>query len=267
MPTVTRRGHRAPHRAAVRGLLLVVVAALLGACQLRTEVNISVAEDGSGTVGVGIGLDEEAVEENPDLLEALEFPDLVEAGWEITGPRDEDDGFRWVRVEHGFDDPADVGVLIDQVAGENGPLRDFEVLRADEFAETSYRFQGVVDFSEGVGAITDDDELAAALGEEPAELIQSRVGRAVDELLRFQVAVRLPGDVESNAPTRASNGAVWRPSVLERDEVELTATSTLRQTDRLVWTAVAIAAGVALAVLLLVRIGRWRRRRTPASGS
>ena len=254
-------------RAAVRALVLGLAGALLASCQLRTEVNIAVEDDGSGSVEVGIGLDEEGVEEHPDLLDSLAFPDLVDAGWEVTEPAEEDDGFTWVRVRRPFDDPEQVGPLIEQVAGEGGPLREFSLLRTDAFAETDYHFEGTVDFTAGVAGLTDDPELAEALGVEPAELVEERLGRAVDELLGFQVAVRMPGDVESNAPTRASNGAVWRPSVLEREAVELSATSTLRRTDRLVWSGVALAASLALLLTVLIRFARWRRSRATSGGS
>jgi hypothetical protein len=99
------------------------------------------------------------------------------------------------------------------------------------------------------------------------ELIEERLGRAVDELLQFQVAVRLPGDVSSNAPTQASNGALWRPSVLEEESIELSATSTVRRTERLVWSVVAVLAGFALLLFVLVRVVAWRRSRTVARGS
>ena len=249
-----------------RAVLLGVLVLLLAACELRTEVNISVEDDGSGVVEVGLGLDEDGLEEYPGLLDELDFRDLTEAGWEVSEPVEESDGFTWVRVRHRFATPEEVAPLVEQIAIEDGPFRDFRLERQDSFAETGYRFSGVVDFTDGVDSLTRDEELAEALGAEPLEIIEERLGRAVDQLLRVQVAVRLPGEVSSNAPTQASNGAVWRPSVLEREPVELTATSTTTRTERLAWTAVAIAAGFALLLFLIIRLVAWRRARRPVAG-
>lgn len=247
---------------------LVVVCVLVGAgCQLRTEVNLTVEADGSGQVEVAVGLDDDTAGEQPELLEDLVFADLVATGWDVTGPVDEAGEFTWVRVVHDFGAPSDVAPLLDQISAEDGPFRDFRLERDDAFASTEYRFGGVVDFTDGAAALIDDPDLAEALGAEPAALIEDRLGQAIDDVVQVQVAVRLPGDVDSNAPTRATNGAVWRPSVLEREAVELSATSTITRTERLVWAGVAAAAGFALVAFTAIRLVSWRRGRHGAEGS
>jgi hypothetical protein len=254
-------------RVAARLLLLVAAALALAACELRAELNIDVEEDGSGTVEVGVGLDEDALSRRPDVFEELDLSDLEGTGWEISGPTEEDDGSTWLRARHPFGAPEELGPLVDQIAGEGGPLRDFRLVRDDEFAETRYEFGGVVDFTAGAAGVVDDPELAEALGEDPIQLLEDRIGAAIDEMVRVQVAVRLPGDVSSNAPTQASNGAVWRPSIVEREAVELQATSSLTRTERWVWLGVAVAAGFALVLYVLIQVVRWRRRRTDAANS
>ncbi len=253
--------------AAVRVALLVVLALALTGCQLRTELNISVDPDGSGRVELALGLDDEAVTKRPDLVDELDFADLTKAGWEVSGPTKEADGTTWIRARHRFGTPDELGALVDEIAGENGPFRDFSLTRDDGFADTTYRFGGTVDFAAGLDQVTDDPELADALGAEPKQLLEERLGAAVDQLVKVQVAVRLPGDVESNAATRASNGAVWRPSVLEHDTVELHATGTVRRSERWVLLGVAVAAGVVLVLFLLIRLVLWRRRRAAAASS
>lgn len=250
----------APGRAASRLVLLAALVLLGSACQVRTELNVTVADDGSGTVQVALGLDDDALERRPGVFDELDLTGLEDSGWEISGPA-EGDGFTWLRATHRYGAPEEVGPLVDQVAGEGGPLRDFRLLREDEFAETRYRFSGTVDFS--AGALAEDPELAGALGSEPVELLEERLGAAIDEMVQVQVAVRLPGEVESNAPTRASNGAVWSPSIVERQVVQLEATSTLARTERWIWLGVAVLAGFALVVYVVVRVVGWRRRRMP----
>lgn len=259
------RRRRRLRRALVRAVLPAVAAVLLGACELRAELNVSVEDDGSGTVEVAVGLDEDALSRRPDVFEEIDLSDLEGTGWEVIGPEAEDDGFTWLRARHGYGAPEEVGPLVDQVAGEDGPLRDFRLVREDSFAETRYDFAGTVDFTAGAGALADDPELAEALGSEPIQLLEDRLGSAIDEMVQVQVAVRLPGDVTSNAPTQASNGAAWQPSIVEREAVDLQASSSLARTERWIWAGVAVAAAFALVLYVLVQVARWRRRRaTPA---
>jgi hypothetical protein len=249
-------------------LLLLVLGALLGtACELRTEVDVSVEADGSGEVEVAIGLDDATATERPEVLEDLAFDDLTATGWEVVGPVDEPGGFTWVRVRHDFGAPEDVERLLDQLSADDGPIRGFRVEREDGFASTEYHFGGVVDLTSGAAALTEDPELAEVLGADPAELVEEQLGRAIDEVVQFKVAVRLPGDVESNAPTQTSDGAVWRPSAPDGEAVELVATSTLRRTERIVWAVVGAIAGFALVLFVAVRLVSWRRSRRSPTGS
>jgi len=256
-----RRVLDAVRRLVPRLALLVAVGLVAAACEVRTELNITVEADGSGVVEVALGLDEDALSRRPDLFEQLDLSDLEDTGWELVGPSEDDDGATWLRARHGFGAPEEVGPLVEQVVGGDGPVRDVALEREDSFARTRYRFSGTVDFTAGAAGLTDDPELAEALGAEPIELLQERIGAAIDELVKVQVAVRLPGEVTSNAPTRASNGAVWRPSIVEREAVELQATSTLARTERWIWLGVAVAAGFALVLYVLIRVAQWRRGR------
>jgi hypothetical protein len=245
----------------VRLLLLGAIGLALGACEVRTELNVTVEDDGSGEVEVALGLDEDALSRRPDVFEELDLSDLEDTGWEVRGPATDADGFTWLRVRHAFGAPEELATLVAQVGGEDGPVRDFRLEREDTFAQTRYAFAGTVDFTAGAGAVADDPELAEALGAEPIELLERRIGAAVDELVKVQVALRMPGEVTSNAPTQASNGAVWRPSVSGRDAIELQATSTLARTERWIWLGVAAAAGFALVLYVLIRVAQWRRDR------
>jgi hypothetical protein len=250
------------------GLALLVLLSLAG-CEVRTEINVTVDEDGSGDVELAVALDEDAMSRRPDLLDELDLSDLTDTGWEVTGPAEETDGSTWIRASHDFGTPEELGTLIDDVAGEQGPFRDFHLTREDAFAERRYDFTGTVDFTAGAGALAEDPELAEALEAEPIELLEARLGAAIDEMVEVQVAVRMPGTVDSNALTQASNGAVWRPSVVGREVVELQATGTVSRSDRLVWAGVAAVATFALVLYLLIRAAAWRRsrRRSTPAGS
>lgn len=245
-----------------RVLLLAALAFGGAACEVRAEVTVTVADDGSGTVEVALGLDDAALDRQPDAFPALDLSGLDEAGWEVDGP-EERDGYTWLRATHGYGAPEELGRLVDQVAGEGGPLRDFRLVRDDEFAETRYRFSGTVDFS--AGPLPADPALAEALGSEPVDLLEERLGGDIDDAVAVQVAVRLPGDIESNAPAQASGGAVWRPSIVGPEPVQLEASSSLARTERWVWLGVAVVAGSALLVYVLVRIVGGRPRGDPTT--
>ena len=239
-------------------------AALCGAaCEIRTDVGITVDPDGSGEVAVAVTLDDEAVAQNPDLLAELELADLEAAGWEVRGPVSQEDGSTRITIRHDFGAPGEVGTLIDEIAGDDGPFRDFSLVRDDAFAETEYRFQGAVDFTSGAEALTEDPALAEALGAQPAGLIEDELGGDIEDVLAFRVALRLPGEVESNAPTETSDSAVWNPSVADGERVELSASSTVERGERIVWLVASAGAGAAAVLVVAIRVVRWQRARRP----
>ena len=251
---MTRRG---------AALLLAVLVLVLAGCEVRTEIGVEVEEDGSGVVTVAVGLDDDAISRVPQLEQELRLDDLRATGWTITGPTLEADGFTWIRASKPFATPEAASGVLAEVAGTDGPFRDFVVTRQRSFARTDFTFRGTVDFTGGLESFG-DEALAAALEGEPlgedVAAIEERIGQAIDEAFTFRVAVRLPGDLRSsNAPTEAANGAVWEPRLSEGGPIELVAESESTRTRTLVLVAVAVIAAVAALVVLLVP--RRRRRR------
>lgn len=240
------------------GALLLVVA-LGAACQIRTEVGIDVEADGSGVVTVGVGLDDDALEQIPGIEDELRIQDLEQTGWTVTGPAREPDGLTWFRVAKPFATPEEAGSILDEVAGETGPFADFRIRRSRSFARTTYEFDGAVDFERGLESFT-DQQLADTLDGQPlgesVDAIEARIGQTIDQVFTFRVAVRLPGSVESNAPTQASNGAVWQPRLSEPGPVVLHASSTMTR-----WGTLALTLVAALALLTAVVVLLWRPRR------
>jgi hypothetical protein len=246
-----------------RALALLLVVAAAAGCQVRTEIGVEVEDDGSGTVSVAVGLDADAMSKVPGLEQELRLDDLRATGWEITGPTLEADGFTWIRGSKGFETPEQAASVLAEVAGEDGPFRDFIVTRDRSFAHTTYGFRGTVDFTGGLEAFG-DDALAATLDGEPlgedVAAIEDRIGQAIDDAFTFRIAVRMPGGLSSsNAPTEADNGAVWQPRLSEGGPIALLATSQATRTKTLALTAVAVLAALA-ALVVLVGLP-WRRRR------
>lgn len=257
----------APPRARRRrgqALLVGLVVVLLAACQVRTEVAIDVHDDGSGTVMVSVGLDPDASARFPSLADDLRLDDLEATGWSVTGPTVEADGLNWVRVSKPFATPEEAGAVLAEVAGDDGPFRDFRVTRARSFARTDYSFAGTVDFTRGIEAFS-DQALTDALDGQPlgesVAAIEERIGSALDDAFTFRVAVGLPGDVSSNAPTSASNGAVWEPRLSEARAITLEADSEVVRTKSYAFVAIGVVAALLVVAFGIVVPARRRARR------
>jgi hypothetical protein len=247
---------------------IVLLVVLASACQVRADVSVDVELDGSGTVTVAVALDEDAVSRLPDLSTLVRVDDLEQAGWTVTGPEPDDDGLTWFRASKPFADPEEANAIFEEISGEQGPFRGFEVTRDRSFGRTDLGFHGTVDFSGGLASFS-DAELAQSLeGQplgEPVEQIEQRIGDSLDRVFQFRVAVRLPGEVESNAPGGPTNGAVWEPRLSEGGPVELEASSTVWRRGAVV---AAVVAGVALVLLLgwlLITLADRSRKRRAAS--
>ncbi|MGV3759788.1 MAG: hypothetical protein ACO1PW_09640 [Actinomycetota bacterium] len=222
-------------------------------------MNVLVSEDGSGSVEVVVGLDPDAVERiGGDLEAVMEVDDLLASGWRLDGPDVDADGFTRVRLSHPFGTAEEAAEVFGEIASEDGPFQGFRVTRETSLAETRWAFEGRVDFSGGIEAFGDEG-LAAELDGEPlgqsvAE-IEEQLGDSLSRLIQVRVSARLPGDVSSNATTRADNGAVWAVGFGE-EPVDLRAEGTERRTSVLVLGGIGAVALVALVVLLLVRLAR-----------
>ena len=246
-------------------LALVLVVLLTVGCQADVQLNVDVHGDGTGVVELAVGFDDDAVEELGGLRRQPRLDDLEQAGWSVVGPRKEDDGRTWIRVSKPFGNPDEASDVLEELSGEDGPLRDFKVTRDDAFARTRWDFSGTWDFKQG-GITLSDPALTEAL--DGAPLGQSladyerKHGAPIDKLVRIDVAVRLPGNVTSNAPVEASNGAKWRLSLRRTEPIALRASGRDLDKATLAWAAGAAVAGVALLVLLTLRLARWRRRRS-----
>jgi hypothetical protein len=245
--------------------LVVLVVFAASACRVRTEVGVDVNEDGSGTVTIRVGLDDDAIATNPGYEQALRIDDLRATGWTVTGPAKEADGFTYVQVTKPFANPDEATEIFTEVSGDTGPFRDFRITRSRSFARTSTRFDGTVDFTGGGLEKFADSELAAQLDGKPLgddiAAIEARLGEKLDQVFQFKVAVRLPGDVTSNAPGRALNGAVWAPKLSDPGPTVLTASGRSWRTGTLVGTGVAALAAFVLLLVLLIRLAIFLRDR------
>lgn len=233
---------------APRRVLAVVAAclaaALLAGCQLDVVVDVDVEEGGSGSVTVGVGLDDAALARAGDLERQLRVDDLAAAGWSVTPPVDEGDR-TWVRATRAFADPEEAAVVLAELTGPEGPFRDFALDVDDGVFGTDYRLRGVVDLTGGPEAFG-DEELAAALGGDPfggtIQDIEQDEGRPIADMVDFQVAVSLPG---------TSDPEVFRAGFADAEPTEVDASSSTRSpvATAAVWVGVAAVGLVGLVLL------------------
>lgn len=244
---------------------LAVLAALLAwataACQVTLATGIEVERDGSGRVTAGVGLDAAALAELGDPAAGLSADDLRRAGWEVQGPRKEDDGLTWVWASKSFAGPEEAAAVLAELSGPDGPFRDFRLVRTKSLTRSTTTFTGTVDLSRGLTGLS-DPELAGALGDVDIGLdldgLRRRFGDDLARAVRVEVTAGLPGKVTTNAPARDGGRARWAPELGQTLQLEASG-SALRVDPRLI-----AAAGGALAVVaagLLLALRRRRRRR------
>jgi hypothetical protein len=186
---------------AALGLLI-----LLAGCQVHLTVDTRVEADGSGTVAVGVGLDDEALAKVGDLGAQLRVEDLRASGWTVTGPTREGDGFTWVRATKPFADPAGATAVLNEVNGADGAFGGWTVARGSSPLSTSYSVTGAVDLTRGMETFT-DQALRDALGGDPygggIAALEAEQGRPVADMVDVQVTVEVPGATRTFAPSLA----------------------------------------------------------------
>lgn len=238
--------------------LVAVVALMSGACQAKVAVDTTVEGDGTGTVTVSLGLDDEALARLGDPDATVEVADLRAAGWEIPPAERGADGYTWLRATKRFTD-ADGAA---RVMAELQPtvFRDFRLNRETGLGRTIWTWTGTVDVSPGI-AVLGDPEAAAALGGDPfggrvAEVEQAE-GKPVAQMVDVTVSAQLPNGERQT----------WTPRL--GDPVPTSVVATSSQSFALpvpagegIGTVLVLVAGVVLAVVAAVMLRRRFRRPT-----
>lgn len=244
-----------------RLLAIAVLVVAAAGCRVDVELGVDVAQDGSGTIEVAVGLDPDAAGRVPRLVDQLEVGDLREAGWVITGPAVADDGWTWIRASKPFASPEQAGAVLAEITGADGPVRDFSIEREASAFFERWRLEGRVDLRAGLDAFSDDALRArldgTSFGVDLAEL-ERRAGVPLEEAVQFRVAARLPGTLTSNASVDVAGAAVWRPVL--GDDLRIDATGRIADTGRLALAGLAVLSGVTGGLVLLAQGVRRRRR-------
>jgi hypothetical protein len=230
--------------------LAVPVLLLLGGCRVDATVEADVNGTG-GVVTARFVLDREAAAVLGGTVgEGAQTSDLARAGWKVTPVRPTAGGGAEVEVTKAFHRPGDLGVVIGELAGPEGPLRGFTLERHRSFLKETYRLRGTGDVGPVASAATgfaNSPDLPARLrdaGIDPARVEALLAGRAA-EGLHLRLVVALPGRTRS-----------WALQPGSPQPVEVASSVT----DR-------IRAGLLVAAVVsgLAALARMRRERHPGA--
>jgi hypothetical protein len=256
--------HRWPARRRVvaRVVGLVVLAGLVGACQVDVRIDVAVAGDESGEIALAVELDEAAADEVPDLADALDVGDLRRAGWEVSivDRSGEPGGGAIVEAVRPFGSLEEAAAVAEELTGADGPLT-LAFDRRQGVDVTAFSVVGDLDLTQGLAAFSDvglrDVLGGAGLGVDEEEL-ERRAGRPLDQAVRIRLDADLPGRaVDGSGPAEARLGTAT--PVEFRSEV--------RHDERIAWAAAAGAAAALLGLVLAVRVGRGRWRASAERGN
>ena len=235
-------------RRALPAVAVVLALLVLAGCRVQARVDVAMATDGSGTVTVAVGLDADALGRLGDPATALRTDDLVQAGWAVTGPEPDEAGVTWWRATKAFATPDELALVLAEVAGPEGPVRDLALTVGETSSTDTYRLTGTVDLSAGL-APYGDPALAEALGGDPfgglVAAVEAEEGRPVSELVDVTVAVGIGDEVQVLSPRLGDP-----PQAVDVTE------EVAKPTSRLLW----LAAGALVVVLVgLLAVGARRR--------
>lgn len=175
-----------------RVIALVALTALLtAACKIETNFGMVISADGSATIILEVGMDEEAqgffLQDGADPFEDQDLPDL---GWSPVREERRGDMTFWIRQT----DVADVTALGDELAGDAASMLD------------DFRVTVTSDRVTVQGSASADDAFGGGEGFDP---------RVFEESISANIRITMPGLILShNATSRRDNELTWAVPVL-----------------------------------------------------
>jgi hypothetical protein len=236
----------------------VALVVVLAACQADATVTVRVHDDGSGAVVVRVVLDASAVRAaevgGGTLADRVRLGDLAGAGWTVTPWRRTKAGGAVLTAGKHFTAPAQVGTIVRELNGPNGPLRGFRATRDASTFSRSWTVDGSVDLRKLDLGIAEDPQLVANLTNRHVDVagVEQRIDARALAGLHVRARAELPGT------TTAVTAEVGRRAVLH-------AGADTTDVGRVVLVVLGGLIGLLAIVLLVVGERRARRRRSRRS--
>jgi hypothetical protein len=177
---------------------VVGIVVLLAGCRVDTRLDISVRDDGSGTLRTTITLDADAVQQlggPTSFARTVPLDDLRAVGWTISPWTRGTRGSQTISLSHPFVDQRDLVRRVVDLAGPNGIVQNPNVTRERGWFSSRDTLSLVVDVRSPKVDIVHDAPLAARLraaGYDPA-LLESQLAVQLVTALHVSVVVHLPG--------------------------------------------------------------------------
>jgi hypothetical protein len=235
--------------------LVVLVAIALVGCQAKVAITTKVERDGSGTVAVGVGLDDPAMARLGSFDADVRLADLAAAGWTVAAAKKEPDGLTWLRATKPFANPTELASVLAEINGPQGMLRGFTFTRTED-GDTTYRLTGTVDPTKGVAAFG-DPELAARLGGDPFAGLVTQIEQEEGKPAADMVSIDVTAQVADGAPM------TWHPTLKDTAPTTIDV-SRVDPKPASVLLFIVVGVGVVFVlVVALVQLTRARRRFRP----
>jgi hypothetical protein len=246
-----------------RFAVVAVALALLGAgCKADVRVDVTLHQDGTGTLTARVALDRDAVQRlttTAPLAKAVPLDDLRAAGWQVSAWQVSANG-AVITLSHPFVGEDDLVRRITDLAGPNGVLRDPRITHQRGWFRTSDAVAVTVDLRAPATGVATDTALAGRLRAAGVDV------RALDRRLQSELRNALTVQLVVHAPAGHSRTVTVRPGGQARASV----TSSRFELDR----AISLGIGATLAFLALLFFGaaavgkrresRRRRARGPS---
>ena len=244
--------------------LIVIAGMLLAACRVDTTVDVSMGDDGQGTITVTAVADSDVVGRAPGLAEDLRFDDATSAGWDVAEPVETADGGLRVQLSHDFANPQEATALLQSINGSGGPLHGVTLTRVLDDRGTTVSLAGSLRI-DGLAAFADPDVLAA-IGATPYadEVAASNISPT--QAVGVTVRARLPGRITSATGAIEGGSVSWNVP-LDGSQLDLGTTAVDDHGTAKIWgiaanvALIALVAWCVVAAAFIAWVVRQRRRR------
>ena len=228
-----------------------LAAIVMTACRVDVAVDVTMNQNGSGTITVAVTADQQLVQQAPGLAGDLRLDDLTRAGWTTDGPIGTPDGGLSIELRHTFDTPEQATALVASLNGPNGPFRAVLFTRQAHERSIEYRVDGRARV-DGVTGFA-DPELLDAVGATPYAAEIESADMTPDEAIGLTFTVILPGLVDETTAEAEQSPLSWTIPFDDTVVDLTTATTTSLETGRS-WTLLATLSFVALGLWVLLSI-------------
>jgi HAD superfamily hydrolase (TIGR01509 family) len=235
-------------------LLLFTFLFLIAACKVESSVSVNVEDDGTGSVEVSVGLDNEASRLIGDLEKQLRTEDLVSSGWKVSLSEGQEEKTKIVvSASKNFTNVDSLVSVLEEIAGPT-VFSEISLVSEKSFAKKLWIIEGKINLSDGLALFSDpalDEVLGGKFFGRNLEDLSFLSGcdaicdPADSFLMNFSVS--LPGD------DTELNNAVWTVPLGDPTSTPFASSSTIDYPKPKAWRTVAYVFFAAALLFLLFR--------------